>query len=133
MIRGVPQLRELVVRYCPHGGSSRGARAFVHGEKDGFAAFAAANPRVACRSELGRGKHPVVRGVYVWGEPKVYDCKNRTAGDVLGMAEELRDSSGRKMTRFEKPVVSERPSIQGPDRGGGSRRVWILPPAEAGS
>ena len=43
MIRGVPQLQRLVVRYCPHGGSSRGARAFVFDE---FAKFAEANPAV---------------------------------------------------------------------------------------
>ena len=56
MIRGVPQLQRLVVRYCPHGGSSRGARAFVFEE---FAKFAEANPAVECRSELGRGKRHV--------------------------------------------------------------------------
>ena len=115
MIRGVPQLQKLVVRYCPHGGSSRGARAFVFEE---FAKFAEANPAVECRSELGRGKHPVVRGSYVWGDDKVLDCKNRSSADVLKMAEVLRNSSGRKMLRFEKPVVSEKPSIQGPALGG---------------
>ena len=116
MIRGVPQLQRLVVRYCPHGGSSRGARAFVFDE---FAKFAEANPAVECRSELGRGKHPVVRGSYVWGDDKVLDCKNRSSDEVMRMAEVLRDSSGRKMLRFEKPVVSEKPSIQGPALGDG--------------
>ena len=124
MIRGVPQLQKLVVRYCPHGGSSRGARAFVFEE---FAKFAEANPAVECRSELGRGKHPVVRGSYVWGDDKVLDCKNRSSADVLKMAEVLRNSSGRKMLRFEKPVVSEKPSIQGPALGGAPPQVWVLP------
>ena len=124
MIRGVPQLQRLVVRYCPHGGSSRGARAFVFEE---FAKFAEANPAVECRSELGRGKHPVVRGSYVWGDDKVLDCKNRSSDEVMRMAEVLRDSSGRKMLRFEKPVVSEKPSIQGPALGGAPPRVWVLP------
>ena len=124
MIRGVPQLQRLVVRYCPHGGSSRGARAFVFDE---FAKFAEANPAVECRSELGRGKHPVVRGSYVWGDDKVLDCKNRSSDEVMRMAEVLRDSSGRKMLRFEKPVVSEKPSIQGPALGGAPPRVWVLP------
>ena len=124
MIRGVPQLQRLVVRYCPHGGSSRGARAFVFDE---FAKFAEANPAVECRSELGRGKHPVVRGSYVWGDDKVLDAKNRSSDEVMRMAEVLRDSSGRKMLRFEKPVVSEKPSIQGPALGGAppSAGPWI--------
>ena len=54
-----------------------------------------------------------MRGSYVWGDDKVLDCKNRSSADVLKMAEVLRNSSGRKMLRFEKPVVSEKPSIQG--------------------
>ena len=117
MIRGVPQLQKLVVRYCPHGGLPRGARAFVFEE---FAKFAEANPAVECRSELGRGKHPVVRGSYVWGDDKVLDCKNRSSADVLKMAEVLHPS-GRKMLRFEKPVVSEKPLVDpGPVR---SRRA----------
>ena len=109
------------------GGSSRGARAFVFEE---FAKFAEANPAVECRSELGRGKHPVVRGSYVWGDDKVLDCKNRSSADVLKMAEVLRNSSGRKMLRFEKPVVSEKPSIQGPALGGAPPQVWVLPEKE---
>ena len=124
--RGAPAPK-LVVRYCPHGGSSRGARAFVFEE---FAKFAEANPAVECRSELGRGKHPVVRGSYVWGDDKVLDCKNRSSADVLKMAEVLRNSSGRKMLRFEKPVVSEKPSIQGPALGGAPPQVWVLPEKE---
>ena len=105
----------------------RGARAFVFEE---FAKFAEANPAVECRSELGRGKHPVVRGSYVWGDDKVLDCKNRSSADVLKMAEVLRNSSGRKMLRFEKPVVSEKPSIQGPALGGAPPQVWVLPEKE---
>ena len=124
MIRGVPQLQRLVVRYCPHGGSSRGARAFVFEE---FAKYAEANPAVECRSELGRGKHPCVRGSYVWGEEKVLDAKNQSSDEVRRLAEVLRDSSGRKMLRFEKPVVSARPSIQGVALGGAPPPVWVLP------
>lgn len=124
MIRGVSQLQRLVVRYCPHGGSSRGARAFVFEE---FAKFAEANPAVECRSELGRGKHPCVRGSYVWGEEKVLDAKNQSSDEVRRLAEVLRDSSGRKMLRFEKPVVSARPSIQGVALGGAPPPVWVLP------
>mmetsp|Transcript_13201 Transcript_13201/g.39308 ORF Transcript_13201/g.39308 Transcript_13201/m.39308 type:complete len:127 (+) Transcript_13201:206-586(+) len=122
MIRGVPQLRELVVRYCPHGGSSRGARDFVFGE-GGLAAFAAGNPAVACRTELGRGKHPTVRGEYVTGAGKVLDAKNLAPKAILRLAEGLRDTSGRKMVRFPKPVISERPSVQGPDLG--ARRLTV--------
>ena len=45
----------------------------------------------------------------------------RTA--ILRLAEGLRDTSGRKMTRFDKPVISARPSVQGPDLGG--RRLEV--------
>ena len=86
MIRGVPQLQKLVVRYCPHGGSSRGAPAFVFDE---FAKFAEANPAVVFRSQLGWGKHPVLRGSYVWGHDKGLAFKNRLNDEVMSMAEVL--------------------------------------------
>ena len=125
MNRGVLQLTQLVVRYCPHGGSSRGARDYVFGD---LAAFAAANPAVECRSELGRGKHPVVRGSYVRGDDKVLDAKNLSPRDVNALAETLRNSSGRKMKAFKKPVISERPSIQGPYAPQRALSVTVQPP-----
>ena len=118
--RGVLQLKSLVVRYCPHGGSSRGAREFV---RDKFAAFAEANASVDCRAELGRGKHPVVKGAYVWGEDKVADGRNLSATEILKVAEGLRNTSGRKMKRFDKPVLSMTPSIQGP--ASASRKLGV--------
>ncbi|KAH8044742.1 sulfuric ester hydrolase [Aureococcus anophagefferens] len=85
------------------------AREFV---RDKFAAFAEANASVDCRAELGRGKHPVVKGAYVWGEDKVADGRNLSAAEILKLAEGLRNTSGRKMKRFDKPVLSMTPSIQ---------------------
>ena len=35
------------------------------------------------------------------------------AGEILKLAEGLRNSSGRKMLRFDKPVMTSKPSIQG--------------------
>ena len=124
MNRGVLQLKSLVVRYCPHGGSSRGARDFVFGD---LAAFAAANPAVDCASEFGRGKHPVVRGSYARGDDKVLDAKNLDEAAILGLAESLRNSTGRKMKAFTEPVITANPSIQGAASPARKLRVSIQP------
>jgi hypothetical protein len=47
------------------------------------------------------------------GAAKGVDTKNEPSHSILNMVEVLRKSSGRKMARFEKPVVSQQPSIQG--------------------
>ena len=48
------------------------------------------------------------------GEDKVADGRNLSAAEILKLAEGLRNTSGRKMKRFDKPVLSMTPSIQGP-------------------
>ena len=83
---------------------------------------------MACRSELGRGKHPTVRGEYITGNGKVMDGKNLDARDILKLAEGLRNTSGRKMKRFNNPVITSRPSIQGVFTPKKSLSVSIVPP-----
>jgi len=108
--KGVWQLQTLVLRYCPIGGSSSGARDFISKE---FVEFAKRNPQVQCKAILGKGKHPVVEGRYVWGVNKVCDLRNKSPNQILDLVELLRNTSGHKVTQFKVPVVSKKPSIQG--------------------
>ena len=75
--------------------------------------FAAKNPHAAVTTEIKRNLHPYVKGEYVRGEPKVIDVKNLSSDEVGEFVMRLRNSSGRKMTRLNIPVSSDRPSIQG--------------------
>ncbi|KAJ8599068.1 hypothetical protein CTAYLR_007620 [Chrysophaeum taylorii] len=104
------QLKELVVRYCGWGGSSRGARAFI-GEN--LITFAEENPQIQVSARQANNKHPILIGRYINGIEKVVDAKNESSDSILELATRLRNQSGRKVRRYDRPVVTENPSIQG--------------------
>lgn len=104
------QLKELVVRYCDWGGSSRGVREFI--AKD-LVRFAEANPQLKINVLRGNNMHPVLRGRYINGRERVVDVKNIKSREVKEFAIRMRNQSGRKVKKFSKPVITERPSIQG--------------------
>ncbi|CAM9948697.1 unnamed protein product [Discosporangium mesarthrocarpum] len=108
--RGVFQLRTLTVQYCDYGGSSRGARDFI---RNRIVDFARDHPHAEVVTELKRGRHPKLVGGYVTGNTKVVEVKNRNPDEIMDFAFMLRNSSGRKMTKFKRPVESRNPSIQG--------------------
>jgi large subunit ribosomal protein L43 len=108
--KGVWQLKTLVVRYCPIGGSSAGTREYL---RTGLVDFAKQNSQVECKAILGKGKHPVMEGRYVWGVNKVCDLRNKSPKQIEKLVDLLRNTSGHKVTLFKTPVVSQRPSIQG--------------------
>ena len=118
--KGVWQLQTLVVRYCSIGGSSRGTRDFLRKE---FIEFATKNPQVQCKAILGKGKHPVVEGRYVWGVNKVCDLRNKQPKQISELVQLLRNTSGHKVTQFKVPVISKKPSIQGQWQPGITRGV----------
>ncbi|XP_009104214.1 54S ribosomal protein L51, mitochondrial isoform X1 [Brassica rapa] len=60
-LRGVWQLQKLVVSYCNWGGSSRGIRAFMESE---LPALIEKNPQLEVATELSRGQHPYLKGIY---------------------------------------------------------------------
>ena len=109
-IRGVRQLKALTLRYCDWGGSSRGARAYIQKE---LVPWATDNPAVTVSTAIKRNKHPVLIAEYVWGQSKVLNVDNKNVSEIGLEVQRLRNSSGRKMTRFKEPVKSETPSLQG--------------------
>ncbi|CAM9283318.1 unnamed protein product [Choristocarpus tenellus] len=108
--RGVFQLRTLTIMYCDYGGSSRGVREFI---RNRIVDFARETPHAQVVTELRRGRHPKIVGDYIKGNSKVVEVKNRDPDEVLDFAYMLRNSSGRKMTKFKVPVYTRNPSIQG--------------------
>ncbi|GAY44729.1 hypothetical protein CUMW_084100 [Citrus unshiu] len=60
-LRGTWQLQKLIVGFCDWGGSSRGIRAFMESH---LPAFKASNPQLEVVTELIRGQHPHLKGLY---------------------------------------------------------------------
>ncbi|CAI5743829.1 unnamed protein product [Peronospora destructor] len=108
---GVWQLKQVTIRYCQHGGSSRYVRQLLGDHR--FLNFVEENPQVKFMTELKGARHPILVGDYVKNERKVMDIKNQDIKFIMKQLNRLRDSSGRKMTHIKKPVISKRPTIQG--------------------
>lgn len=110
MIRGVWQLQKLTLRYCPTNGSSSGVRQFL---RNNAAEFAKQNPQLEVHAAVGAGKHPIVIGSYAWGDDKVVDIKNADPENILNVLADLRNTTGRKITKIKKEVYGKVESVQG--------------------
>ena len=93
-LRGVRQLKELVVRYSDIDGSSKGVRQWI---RDSLVDFARKNPEMTIRTELKRNIHPFLRGVYVHGNSKTICIKNLSIPEIDENALHLRNQLGRKV------------------------------------
>ncbi|ETV94190.1 hypothetical protein H310_11896 [Aphanomyces invadans] len=109
--RGVWQLQKLTIRYCQYGGSSKNVREMLKDSR--FLSFVNENPQVSFATEVKSNKHPILIGEYITNEKKVCDVKNQDIPFVLSQMQRMRDTSGRKMTKINAPVISKRPTIQG--------------------
>ena len=63
--------------------------------------------------KIRNGKHPFVEGEYVSGKPKQIGVKNEDMKRIYQVMDMLKNSSGRKMTRLNRPVITQTPSVQG--------------------
>ena len=119
--RGIKQLQKLRIVYCEYGGSSRYVREFLQKSaptattthKHSIVQFALDNPTVEVLCQLRPGKHPYVRGEYLTGNFKQECIKNQPILEIRKAMQRLNNSSGRKLVKFEKPVVTQTPSVQG--------------------
>lgn len=76
-------------------------------------AFARANPQIEIHVSPRPRKHPVVRGHYINGREKAICVRNLQKEQVLAKTELLRDASGEKLKRENKPVKSLNDSVRG--------------------
>lgn len=111
-LKGIRQLKELLIRYSDLDGSSRGVREWIR--KD-LVVLATKNPDLSIKTELKRAVHPFLRGTYQNGNTKTICIKNIPPEEVHSYAMDLRNQVGRKTSSngYKKPVFGTRPSIQG--------------------
>mmetsp|Transcript_26077 Transcript_26077/g.34227 ORF Transcript_26077/g.34227 Transcript_26077/m.34227 type:complete len:130 (+) Transcript_26077:194-583(+) len=107
---GVFQMKKLTLYYCPKGGSSRGIREAI---SKFLVDFASQHPEAQYKAATRPGKHPYLLAEYLKGYPQQIGVKNKTAEEVMAHVNQLRNRSGRKITKISKPVFSNRPSLQG--------------------
>jgi large subunit ribosomal protein L43 len=93
-IKGVRQMKELVIRYSDYDGSSRGVREWI---RTNLVGFAAANPDLAVKTELKRCAHPFVQGHYANGNSKTICVKNLQPEGIEDFIFDLRNQIGRKV------------------------------------
>jgi large subunit ribosomal protein L43 len=94
-VRGVPQLKQLLIRYSDLDGSSKGIREWM---KNNLIEFAKLNPHITIRTELKRCRHPFLRGSYLNGNEKTIGIKNLEIPAIESYVKHLRMQIGRKVT-----------------------------------
>jgi large subunit ribosomal protein L43 len=113
--KGEWQLAKLTLNYCQFGGSSRGVRKFL---RYGLTDFANANPQVLITAQPRNYKHPSATGHYINNKTKSIGLRKMSPKEVTEVVNELRNTSGRKMTKINYIRQTETPSVQGEWRAG---------------
>ena len=111
-LKGIKQLKELKVLYSDLDGSSKGIREWM---RTSLLSLATNNPELLITTEKKRSVHPYLRGIYINGNTKTICVRNKEPDEINDFAMFLRNQIGRRMntTGYKKPVLSNRPSIQG--------------------
>ena len=113
MIRGVPQLSTLTLRFCKSSGSSAGVRELLLSDR--LSAFAAAHPALALAVREAPMRAPMVAAGWADGSAKVIGLKGFSPREVERVLARLRDAASGARRRFGKPVTtsSGSPTVQG--------------------
>ena len=115
--RGVFQCQKLTLFYCEHGGSSQAVRDFLGSGK--IIQWAKDRPSVQIQVKVRNGNHPYVKADYLTGidRPHAHQIclksNKAKAPQVEAVLDQLYNRSGRKITKFTRPVYSQTPSVQG--------------------
>jgi len=81
--------------------------------KTSLPAFAKRNPQIEISVSPRPRKHPVIRAHYINGAQRAICVRNLEAPSVREKAEVLRDASGEKNKKLNKPVTSINESVRG--------------------
>ncbi|KAF1999918.1 hypothetical protein P154DRAFT_576557 [Amniculicola lignicola CBS 123094] len=104
------QCKRIDFHYCDWAGSSRGMNAFI---KSGLPAFARRNPEVEITVSPRPHRHPVMIGHYINGREKSICVRNMSLEGVREKAMLIRNSSGERPKKLNKPVTSLNESVRG--------------------
>ncbi|KAH8425218.1 39S ribosomal protein L51, mitochondrial [Aspergillus melleus] len=104
------QCKRLDFHYCDWAGSSRGMVSFL---KNKLPAFAKKNPQIEIRVSPRPHKHPMVKGHYINGREKVVCVRNLEPEQIFNKAVMMKEASGEKLKRTNKPVTSINESVRG--------------------
>ncbi|KAI0843882.1 thioredoxin-like protein [Daldinia vernicosa] len=104
------QCKKIDIHYCDYSGSSRGMNSFI---KSQLAKFASTHPQIEFAVSPRPRKHPVLIGHYINGKQKSICVKNMDSLQILKKLELLRDASGEKIKKVNKPVTSITESVRG--------------------
>lgn len=114
-VRGVRQLKNLLIRYSDLDGSSKGVRFVLLCVLNPFCPllyrpicrewirttlipFAESNPDLKIQTELKRSRHPYLCGKYLNGNQKLIDIKNLSVEEIDSYVMDLRNQIGRKVS-----------------------------------
>ncbi|EFJ32568.1 hypothetical protein SELMODRAFT_85537 [Selaginella moellendorffii] len=109
-LRGVWQLKKLLVHYCKRSGGSRGARDFV---ETLLPRFAKANPQIEIEAKWRPHQDPYLEAFFLNKRERTIGLRNLSAEDCLVQAKRLRNLVGRRPIKRRTREISTRKSIQG--------------------
>ena len=99
-LRGVRQLKELIIRYSDYDGSSKGIREWM---RLNLINFANRNPEINIKTEKKRCCHPILYGNYMNGNTKQICIKNLEPEQITDYVLFLRNQIGRKVSILFQP------------------------------
>ncbi|CAL9012368.1 unnamed protein product [Prunus brigantina] len=121
-LRGAWQLQKLIVSFSDWVGESGRLlkspvfvnRALRESFMESYLpVFKEKNPQLEVVTELIRGQHPHLKGLYKNKSERVVCVKNMDPEEVLQYATRLRNSLGRKVVKLKTRHVTKHPSVQG--------------------
>jgi large subunit ribosomal protein L43 len=93
-VKGIKQMKELLIRYSDYDGSSKGIREWM---RLNLIKFAQDNPDISVRTEKKRCVHPFLRGIYRNDNTKTICIKNTEPVVIGNFVSHLRNQVGRKV------------------------------------
>ena len=110
--RGIWQLYKVNLRFCKHGGSSKGVRELLDTEV--LDSWLEENTSINLTAFQVNGVHPYIQTFYKNGWERSMSLKNLGADEVMEILQRARDQIGHVAYKHSgHAVINQRPSIQG--------------------
>ena len=110
--RGVWSLYKINLRFCKHGGSSKGVRDLLATQK--LDDFLEENQQINLDAYQINGQHPYIQTYYRNGWERSYPLRNLNEDEIIEVLQRARDQIGHAAYKHSgKKVVSQVKSVQG--------------------